>query len=146
MTWVRFGPYEPAAPSLADALDLRGRASQVVFFEHGPDCTDCSRLVGQLAAAEDRWAELGARVVLVSPARRPDSDLVGGHLLADPNRQLRARYARLLEFDTADCLFLFVLDRHGAPVAAWVGQEVPATDLASEVADWLAFAERQCPE
>lgn len=145
MTWIRFGPHEPAAPSLA-TVDLRGKASQVVFFAHGPGCRDCTRLSAQLLGRSETWAELEAAIVLVSPAG--DASIPGGaaFVLSDPCGQLRHRYARLLEFDTSGCLFLFVLDRHGAPFAAWVGQEAPDVDLAGEAANWLAFAERQCPE
>ncbi|MBX7233378.1 MAG: hypothetical protein K1X65_03270 [Caldilineales bacterium] len=151
MTWIRFGPHEPAAPALADALDLRGRASQVVFFGHGPGCPRCAQLVGRLAAHQATWAELGAEIVLVSspanaPASAPASAPLSGHSLSDRDGRLRSRYARLLEFDTTGCLFLFVLDQHGAPFAAWVGQEAPESDLVVEAANWLAFAERQCPE
>lgn len=147
MTWIRFGPHEPAAPALADALDLRGRASQVVFFGHGPDCSPCARLVGRIAANQATWAELGAEIVLVSPpANAPANAPASAHSLSDRDGRLRFRYARLLEFDTTGCLFLFVLDRHGAPFAAWVGQEAPESDLVAEAANWLAFAERQCPE
>lgn len=151
MTWIRFDPYEPAAPTLATAantgaVDFRGRSSQVVFFGHGPGCRACAALARQLAGQRAAWAEFNAEVILVSPLPLSSEDVVVPHTLADPGGQLRDRYARLLEFDTAGCLFLFVLDQHGAPFAAWVGQEADGADLVGEAARWLAFAERQCPE
>lgn len=146
MSWIRFGPYEQAAPALSGDLDLRGRVCQLVFFEHGPGCPHCTRLVGRLAAGREVWAELGAEVVVVSATARGPEHGYQGRFLDDSGGQLRARYARLLEFDTSGCLFLFVLDRHGAPFAAWVGPEAPEEDLTAAAANWLAFAERQCPE
>lgn len=151
MTWIRFDPFELAAPSLATAanpgaIDLRGRVSQVVFFGHGPDCKACAALARQLTSEGAAWAESTAKIVLVSPLPFWPDGVGDSHALADPDGRLRDRYARLLEFDTTGCLFLFVLDQHGAPFAAWVGQEPDGSDLVGEASTWLAFAERQCPE
>lgn len=146
MTWIRFGPNEPAAPALSGAIDLRGRKSQVVFFGHGGGCKACGNLAQRLVAHRRAWsADLNAEVILASPAPYTPA-VFDGHSLIDRGGVLRDRYARLLEFDVSGCLFLFVLDQHGAPFAAWVGAEAPEADVIGETANWLAFAERQCPE
>jgi peroxiredoxin len=69
------------------------------------------------------------------------------YLLADEDGWTRSRYASLLsENGSEEGLLIFVLDRYGAPFAAYDGDPGYTPIPHEEVLDWVDFIELQCPE
>jgi hypothetical protein len=154
MTWIRFGRNEPLAPAGpllgADgaAFDLRAYgegAALLIFFAPRSDAAGCAALLEDLAAVDE--AEGDARSLVVLPARGADGEVARSLPVAfDQGGRLLAAYRGLLEFDTGELPLLFVLDRDGAPVYAWVGGCEERGGLRGELARRLQSAAFLCPE
>ena len=157
MPWSSFGPHEHSAPSArltslegeaVEIADFRGRANLVVVFVDSVSRAGYRRLIQQFAARRSELQALDAETLIIVP---PDtdplqSDSAGLYLLVDSQDDLRRRYADLTEQDTDSRELLFVLDRFGAPYAAWMGELADETGLVDEAFEWLEFVELQCPE
>ncbi len=160
MTWYAFpegSRRRPAPPfrlpssqgRLISLADYRGRSNLVLFFAHGMDCAACRRALERFAGHGADYRAQAAEVLAVLP-RAIDEGLtppIPGLLsLADPEGETHRAYAALLPDGGAGDVWLFVLDRYGAPYAALAGPEADDPELQQEVLEWLAFIEVQCPE
>lgn len=67
-------------------------------------------------------------------------------LLADPSGSTRRAYEAVLPVVPQGQALVFVLDRFGAPYAAFASNEPDAPELQKEVQGWLAYIGIQCPE
>ncbi len=153
MTWIRFGRNEPVAPSLplnsnqGDALHLhryRQDGPLVLFFTPPGGISGCGPLV--VALTEAPLHEHEAELLLVSDDRR-DLAAVGGAAVAlDADGRLRSRYAALMDVDTAGKALLFLLDRDGSPVYAWVGGCDESQEVTGQLMQKLQSAAFLCPE
>jgi hypothetical protein len=153
MTWIRFGRNEPPAPTgplfdqAGNPFDLRAYAdgcALLIFFAPDSGLAGCDALLADLRIAAS--AESDAQWLAVTPAR---GDLASGAelpLALDDGGKLLAAYRSLLEFDTGAQPLLFVLDRDGAPVYAWLGGCDEAAGLRDELAQRLRSAAFLCPE
>lgn len=154
MAWIRFGRNEPLAPAgpLRDAhgglFDLRAHGeggALLIFFPASSGAAGCAALLEDLAAAGE--AEADARSLVVLSGREADGEVAPRVPLAfDEGGRLLAAYRGLLEFDTGELPLLFVLDRDGAPVYAWVGGCEERDRLREELARRLQSAAFMCPE
>jgi hypothetical protein len=151
--WVRFGRNEPKAPAgelpgkggIPIDLDaFRRDGTLVLLFAPPGGFGSCSALIDNLANAS--LVEHEAELLLASPERADlgmGCEIVVGY---DEAGSLRARYAGLMEVDASGGPLLFVLDRDGSPVYAWVGECGRAGDLAAELSRKLRSASFLCPE
>lgn len=157
MPWIRFGRDEPPAPSLpllnlqgqaVSPGDYRGKSPVVLAFLHAATCITCRDLAESWAARRAEVEALGGKLHFVLPdAADGGRSLDPALALLDPHGELRARYAKLLEFDTHGQVLLFVLDEHNAPYAAWVGAEPDdAATIWYDLLRWLLYVSIQCPE
>jgi hypothetical protein len=153
MTWIRFGRNEPPAPAgpLRDAdggaFDLRAYGeggALLVFFPASSSAAGCAARLEDLAAVDA--AEEDARSLVVLSARAEEAVPAGLRVAYDEGRHLLGAYRGLLEFDAGDGPLLFVLDRDGAPVCAWVGACEGQGALREELARRLQSAAFLCPE
>jgi peroxiredoxin len=153
MTWIRFGRNETVAPTgpLLDRdgrpLDLRayaGGCALLIWFAPRAGLTGCAALLADLRAAAE--AEQDAQALVVSPVRADHAAAAGLTVGYDNGGRLLAAYRALLEFDTGDGPLLFVLDRDGAPVYAWLGACDESSGLRDELARRLQSAAFLCPE
>jgi hypothetical protein len=67
-------------------------------------------------------------------------------LFADQDQVVRRSYRSLFATAVRDGVMVLVLDRYGGPYAGLVVDEPDDPSLQSEILDWLAFIEIQCPE
>lgn len=151
--WIRFGRNEPRAPSMLlgsnreDELDLhryRRDATLLIFFAPPGGVRPCSELLDIVRGA--LLKEPDSELLVVS-GRRPDlaahSDMTIAH---DSEGKLRTMYAGLMAIDSAGKPMLFVLDRDGSPVYAWVGACDERQDIADQLMRKLQSAAFLCPE
>ena len=157
MTWIRFGRNELPAPTrpLFDTdgkpFDLRAYAdgcALLIWFAPAFGLTGCDALLAGLRAAAEgesdaQWLVVAGPASQETCATPVRADLP---LACDVGGRLLTAYRGLLEFDTGDQPLLFVLDRDGAPVYAWVGPCEEAGGLRDELARRLRSAAFLCPE
>jgi peroxiredoxin len=164
--WIRFDRDERPAPSLplqtADGKqvsisDYRGRASLVLIFAHdagaaGAGCAACRELIEACSAGRREIEALGGELLIVAPSHdnaANDGAARNGEenfYLMDPGGKLHSRFAHLLEFDTSGKMLIYILDEHGVPYAAWVGDEPDSPALCYDIQRWLLYVSIQCPE
>jgi hypothetical protein len=154
MTWIRFGRNEPLAPAgpLLDKddrpFDLRAHAggcALLIWFAPAAGLSGCDALLADLRAAAA--GEQEAQALVVTPARADLRDGDAGLPVAyDVGGRLLVAYRSLLEFDTRGQPLLFVLDRDGTPVHAWLGACDERAGLREELARRLQSAVFLCPE
>jgi hypothetical protein len=154
MPWIRFGRDEPPAPSLpllnlqgqaVSTYDYRGKSPVVLAFLHAAGCPVCHGVAQSWAARRAEVEALDGKLHFVLPDAA-GRDLDPALTLLDPQGQLRARYAKLLEFDTEGQVLIFVLDEHNAPYAGWVGAEPDDSAIWYDLLRWLLYVSIQCPE
>lgn len=152
MTWIRFGRNEPLAPSVpmpsnqggeVDLHRFRRDGTLLLFFAPPGGLETCPELLLTLMRAP---LQHDAELLVVTDQ---ESDFARQHpatLSFDHDGSLRALYAGLMAIDSADRPMLFVLDRDGSPVYAWVGACQGAQEVAEELAQKLQSAAFLCPE
>jgi peroxiredoxin len=162
LSWIEFDPEALPAPSLSLATpdgkalrpgDFRGRSNLVLFFSHQADCAGCRDLVSSLIDSQARLRALDAAVLIIQPEAQAQGEQMAVQYVIDVDDRLREAYARLLpqtdeqraHTDQPPAL-LFVLDRYGAPVAAWAGDQPDSDELVPALLEWLEFIGVQCPE
>lgn len=157
MTWIRYETGEPSAPALRltdargdlfDSHALNGVANQVVFFVHASSCSACWQAIQRFSELAGRFQALDCELIAVLPqSELPSaSAALNLRLLLDPAGSARRKYNQLVEFDIQDKLLLCILDRYGAPSAAWVGEESDEADLHERALQRLEYISIQCPE
>lgn len=157
MTWIRYETNEPSAPVLRltdasgyffDSSTLNGIANQIIFFAHASSCPACWQAIRRFSELASRFRALDCEIIVVLP--QSESPPAGAppnlHLLLDPIGGARQEYNQLIEFDIQDKLLLCILDRYGAPSAAWVGDEADEPDLHNRALQRLDYISIQCPE
>lgn len=153
MTWIRFGRNELPAPTgplfdkQGNPFDLRAYAdgcALLIWFAPTSGLAGCSALLADLRAAAE--AEPDAQPLVVTPVRSDRAASADLPLAYDEGGALLAAYRRLLEFDTGAQPLLFVLDRDGTPVYAWIGGCGEAGGLADGLSQRLRSAAFLCPE
>ncbi len=151
--WIRFGRNEPRAPSIPldsnreAELDLhryRRDGTLLLFFAPLGGIETCQQLLDILRGAplEEQEAEL----LVVSENRRDLAAHFDLTIAYDGEGKLRAMYAGLMATDATGKPMLFVLDRDGAPVYAWVGDCNEGQDIADDLMRKLQSASFLCPE
>lgn len=152
MTWIRFGRNELPAPTGplfnkdGSPFDLRAHAdgcALLIWFAPTSGLTGCAALLAELRSAAE--GESDAQWLAVTPVRE-DLATDDAPFAHDAGGALLAAYRGLLEFDTGDQPLLFVLDRDGTPVYAWLGGCEEAGGLRDELARRLRSAAFLCPE
>jgi peroxiredoxin len=153
MTWIRFGRNEPLAPALplqgrnGEELDVhryRRGGTLLLVFVAGEGPAACEPLFAALRRASLHEQE--AELLLVAPQRPEPDEEADLPLAFDPGGMLRRRYAELMDVESQGKPLLFVLDRDGSPVYAWVGDCHDADGLSDELLRKLQSAAFLCPE
>jgi hypothetical protein len=123
------------------AVSLKhGRGPRAIVTLHGAGCEDCCAWCVRLAAASDRAAEWGGRIIVVLPASDEGDEAAdlrdqGLTLVRDPE-------GAIAEGRTA----VIVTDEWGEVFFATDAGDGHAWPSADEIVDWLRFAAIQCPE
>ncbi len=132
----------------------RGRSNLVLVFSDDGDCRPCAEGLRRFGEQQAAYRAHDAQVWAVLPDDLPALAALGDELvpawprlLADPSGATRQAYAALLPEPPADGeVMVFVLDRFGAPQAAFVTAPPGDPELHEQVLDWLAGIELECPE
>jgi peroxiredoxin len=157
MTWIRYETGEPPAPALRlsdargnlfDSSTLYGHANQVIFFAHAASCSACWQTIQRFSKLAERFQALECELIAVLPQEelRSADAALNIRLLYDADGGARQKYNQLVEFDIHDKLLLCILDRYGAPSAAWIGDEADEPDLHERALQRLEYISIQCPE
>lgn len=161
--WIRFDEHDRNTPmpdfslltsreAVSCLRDWRGKSNLVIFFAHGiSDCSICRMRLGEFSNRYEAYRGLDAEVLVILPDS-PEviaQDAYVSHLpfpvLSDHKRIVHRLYATGLFNATPESVMFFILDRYGAPYAAWVGSELEQP-VAREAEEWLNYIEIQCPE
>ena len=134
-------------------MDYRDRSNLVLFFADGVDADTLRRVIDNFQERRFDYQAQNARVLAIVDAPRDEIPAEAAAearfpaLLADPGGATRATYAGLLPDTIKDqeALF-FVLDRFGAPHAAFLSDRPDDPAIQDEFLDWLFGIELECPE
>ncbi len=134
--------------------DYRSRQNLVLFFPDGADRQALGEALTSFAERQKEYRADEATVLAIVHASPQETsalqerlDATFPVLLADPEGTIREKYAGLLpgELTNGEAL-LFVLDRFGAPHAAFVSDQPAAPELHEQIQSWLLGIELECPE
>lgn len=122
----------------------RDRCSLLLFFLDPSDCNDAAGAIRLVESRKAGWAEIGGRAFVIL-AERDASGLAGyDEVIFDTDGVVTARYADLIGARNNRC-FLIVLDRYGAPHAAFDGSPFQV-DFGERLQQELTALYYDCPE